>query len=741
MTLLAVGPLIAAAGAGVRPTLAVAVLATTLALVALTLDGPLVLQDGVRVVTVLVVSILAVLLAAAARTARAADRRGPLGQPAGRGDPRAARRHLRPRARRARLPRPRRPLRARQRPPRRDQRRARRRARRAVRSPSAARAAGGRRGRPSRRADRPRRPPASKCGADARRSRASSTSGWPRTGPSAQRRRASRSASASVVFDVTARRVAERELRTQTDRYETLLTALSEVGEGMVVSRTAAACTPTPPSSGSAATRPGARRDGVGLRARRARGREEAARRARLRARGRQRRPAYALACAGATAAASMLELGGRPAGDRRTAARRQLVVVVRDVTARRRAEDERERLLARSALLAEASALFDQSLDEERDAAQHRRAVRARPRGLLRRPARHASRPGAAEIAVAARPGARAELLAAARRRRRRPDRGGPAHGRAEHRRRRASIVPLSARGRVLGALAAGFDGRAAAGGRARAARGPRPARRAGAGQRAAVRGARARRPTLQRSLLPPDLPRIPGAQVAARYLAAGDGIEVGGDFYDCFATGGGDWALVIGDVCGKGAEAAAITALARYTLRASVLHSRRPAPVLGRAQRGAPAPRARLPLLHGALRVGHAAPRRRRRRPGHGRPPAAVRPARRTGGRARGRAGHAAGHHARAGDLRGAVALTPGDTLVLYTDGVIEADPVAAALAPERLAQLLGTFAGRDAGAIAEAVEARRSPSRTAACATTWPFVVRRPGARRRLTSLGQG
>src|SRR5436190_105291 len=87
----------------------------------------------------------------------------------------------------------------------------------------------------------------------------------------------------------------------------------------------------------------------------------------------------------------------------------------------------------------------------------------------------------------------------------------------------------------------------------------------------------------TLQQSLLPRALPDLPGVELAARYRAAGEGNEVGGDFYDCFPTGGGDWALVIGDVCGKGAEAAALTALARYTVRASAtLHSDRPQVVL---------------------------------------------------------------------------------------------------------------------------------------------------------------
>ena len=53
-----------------------------------------------------------------------------------------------------------------------------------------------------------------------------------------------------------------------------------------------------------------------------------------------------------------------------------------------------------------------------------------------------------------------------------------------------------------------------------------------------------------------------------------------MGGDFYDCFETGEGDWALVIGDVCGKGAEAAALTALARYTVRAAALRAAARAP-----------------------------------------------------------------------------------------------------------------------------------------------------------------
>jgi serine phosphatase RsbU (regulator of sigma subunit) len=72
----------------------------------------------------------------------------------------------------------------------------------------------------------------------------------------------------------------------------------------------------------------------------------------------------------------------------------------------------------------------------------------------------------------------------------------------------------------------------------------------------------------TLQRGLLPPPLPSIPGWTVAAMYRPAGAENEVGGDFYDVFRVAGG-WMLVIGDVTGRGAEAASITAVARYTLR----------------------------------------------------------------------------------------------------------------------------------------------------------------------------
>jgi serine phosphatase RsbU (regulator of sigma subunit) len=72
-----------------------------------------------------------------------------------------------------------------------------------------------------------------------------------------------------------------------------------------------------------------------------------------------------------------------------------------------------------------------------------------------------------------------------------------------------------------------------------------------------------------LQASLVPADLAPIPDSELATRYEPAGDGREIGGDFFDVFALNEGTWGVVLGDVSGKGAEAAAVTAQTRYTLR----------------------------------------------------------------------------------------------------------------------------------------------------------------------------
>jgi sigma-B regulation protein RsbU (phosphoserine phosphatase) len=92
----------------------------------------------------------------------------------------------------------------------------------------------------------------------------------------------------------------------------------------------------------------------------------------------------------------------------------------------------------------------------------------------------------------------------------------------------------------------------------------------------------ARALAETLQATLLPPLDLEIPGVDVAGAYRPAGDGSVVGGDFYDVFATGRGTFAVVLGDVSGKGAAAAVVTALVRYSIRAEALRSASPAAVL---------------------------------------------------------------------------------------------------------------------------------------------------------------
>ncbi|MFJ9775399.1 SpoIIE family protein phosphatase [Kitasatospora sp. NPDC101157] len=73
-----------------------------------------------------------------------------------------------------------------------------------------------------------------------------------------------------------------------------------------------------------------------------------------------------------------------------------------------------------------------------------------------------------------------------------------------------------------------------------------------------------------LQAGLLLPEIPVLPGAQAAAYYHPAGEGLDIGGDFYDLFPLDDGSWAFMLGDVCGRGATAATTTALVRHTARA---------------------------------------------------------------------------------------------------------------------------------------------------------------------------
>ena len=86
----------------------------------------------------------------------------------------------------------------------------------------------------------------------------------------------------------------------------------------------------------------------------------------------------------------------------------------------------------------------------------------------------------------------------------------------------------------------------------------------------------------TLQHSLRPGALPAVPGMAASVRFNAAGEGVELGGDFYDLFHARDGGWAALIGDIQGKGPQAAAVTALARHTLRAAAAYEHRPSGIL---------------------------------------------------------------------------------------------------------------------------------------------------------------
>ena len=87
-----------------------------------------------------------------------------------------------------------------------------------------------------------------------------------------------------------------------------------------------------------------------------------------------------------------------------------------------------------------------------------------------------------------------------------------------------------------------------------------------------------------LQDSLLPGRLPDIPGIELGARYRAAGQGLDVGGDFYDAFPADQNWWIIAVGDVCGHGVEAAATTGLVRHTIRSSAFDGVMPSTLLRR-------------------------------------------------------------------------------------------------------------------------------------------------------------
>jgi PAS domain S-box-containing protein len=202
----------------------------------------------------------------------------------------------------------------------------------------------------------------------------------------------------------------------------------------------------------------------------------------------------------------------------------------------------------------------------------------------------------------------------------------------------------------------------------------------------------------TLQRSLLPPELPEIPGFRLAGLYQAAGEQNDVGGDFYDAFAVPGG-WMVVVGDVAGRGAEAAALTSLSRYTLRAAGRLLADPIAALEQlntALRELPG-LALVSVCCAVLRDADGDPKADVVLAGH--PPAF---------HVRGGVPHPIGAFApflgayERGDWRlVSVALEPGDLLALYTDGVIDTVGQEERFGEERLVLTL-----REAGSAADAV-----------------------------------
>jgi integral membrane sensor domain MASE1 len=219
-----------------------------------------------------------------------------------------------------------------------------------------------------------------------------------------------------------------------------------------------------------------------------------------------------------------------------------------------------------------------------------------------------------------------------------------------------------------------------------------------------------------LQESLLPSRLPEVPGIELAARFRPAGAGYRVGGDFYDVFEPPGGGWVVVVGDVCGKGPRAAAVTGLARYTLRAGAANDQRPSHVLTLLNeallREDPSPQlctvvyARIDPDGDGFRLtcsigGHPLPLLLRR-------DGTVEEI--------GAPGLVLGARADPNLVDTTIALHPADSLLLYTDGLTDAYAPRHTLTPADIESLLRSCIGRSADEMAEHVSgAVLDPSRS--------------------------
>ena len=209
----------------------------------------------------------------------------------------------------------------------------------------------------------------------------------------------------------------------------------------------------------------------------------------------------------------------------------------------------------------------------------------------------------------------------------------------------------------------------------------------------------------TLQKSLLPPELPVVPGVELAARYLPAAE--EIGGDFYDVFPMIGNRWMIVLGDVCGKGPEAAALTSMIRFTIRAAAIHWNTATEILTDVNRGllpqvppgrfCTAACAIVEPLDGRVRLTVAVA-------GH---PLPLFVSSNDGVNRVGTEGVLLGVLPEVSVTETQVVLEPGDAIAFFTDGALNEPDPHRLTAESRLAAALERSRGGDAMELARAVE----------------------------------
>jgi len=266
-----------------------------------------------------------------------------------------------------------------------------------------------------------------------------------------------------------------------------------------------------------------------------------------------------------------------------------------------------------------------------------------------------------------------------------------------------------LLARGRSLGVLVMGWPGRGALGSQALAVAEDLTRRVALALDNARLYSEQLQAShALQHSLLPPQLPEVPGLDVAAGYQAAGEGDEVGGDFYDVFKVAPRRWRFAIGDVCGKGLEAAAVTGLTRHALRILAREGHDIPVVLERInslilEEGSAVPF--VTLIHGEIDMSPGRASVSMVCAGHP-PPLLL--------RSQGRMQFAADSQPLLGVMEGATFrcdtchIGPGDVLLCVTDGVTERRSGNRLLDDDNgLSRLLSDCSGLNAGSIVARIE----------------------------------